>query len=252
MKQGQLKQIPTDLILDPERPLRSDIAPESLTDLVTSIKQIGIIEPLIVHPVDDKYQVIAGHRRLRSAELANLVKVPCLVVEVDEGEVEIIKAHENLVRSEISAVDWAKHLWGLKQQYGVTSAKLGEMLGMSEGWVTQHLKILDYDDYLINALEEGKLGFSAARELSGIRDPETRKVYTNHAIAGGVTPALAARWRTQANTPRLPDNPQTTDPTTENIEVPPPNPYLTCAVCNENIPLGEEVTLTVHKHCRPV
>ena len=116
MKKGQLKELPTDLILDPEQPLRSDISPESLADLVTSIKAIGIIEPLIVHPVDDKYQVIAGHRRLRSAEIANLVKVPCLVVDVEESEVEIIKAHENLVRSEISAVDCAKHLYILKQQ----------------------------------------------------------------------------------------------------------------------------------------
>lgn len=251
MKPGKLQQLPTDLILDPERPLRSDISPESLTDLVRSIKQIGIIEPLIVHPVDDKYQVIAGHRRLRSAEMADLVMVPCLVVEVVENEVEIIKAHENLVRSEISAIDWANHLLRLKQQSGVSNAKLGEMLGMSEPWIKQHLDILRYDGYLLEAVDSGKVSFTSARELSGIKDPRTREVYTKHAISGGVTPALAARWRQQANTPRLTDTPQTADTLNPNIEIAPPNPYLTCAVCNQNIPLGEEVSLVVHQTCKP-
>lgn len=251
MKVGKLKQIPLDLILDPELPMRSDVSAESVADLVASIKQIGIIEPLVVHPHDDKYQVIAGHRRLRAAEIAGQTTAPCLVVEVDEAEIEIVKLHENFARAEINAVDWAKHLTRLKQHYNLSTARLAEMLGMSEAWIQQHMKILEYDDYMIEALETGKLGFSAARELGAIKDPQTRQAYVQHAITGGVTPALAARWKIQANTPRLPDTPNNPTTDTAPVEIPPPSPYEVCAVCNENIPLGEEIHITIHKSCGP-
>lgn len=251
MKNGELRQIPIDVIFDPDLPMRTEISYESVADLVASIRQIGIIEPLVVRAVGEKYQVIAGHRRLTAAKIAQLTTVPCVVTEADDYETEIIKLHENFARAEISAVDWAKHLTRLKQHYHLTTDKLGEILGMSKAWVSQHLKILEYDAYILDALENNKISFSSARELALIKDPKTREAYVGHAVKGGVSPALAVRWRIQANQPTLPPAENTTPADTPTIETPTPSPYLQCAVCNENIPLGEEVTLTIHHACQP-
>src|SRR3990167_7428761 len=71
--------VSTDLIDDPERPMRTDITPASVEDLVLSIKQVGIIEPLIINPKNNRYEVIAGHRRLVACKLAKLLQVPCYI-----------------------------------------------------------------------------------------------------------------------------------------------------------------------------
>ena len=112
----ELKIIPLDRIFDPEKPLRSDLSPESVADLVESIKKVGIIEPLIVATKDDGFEIIAGHRRLVAAEIAGLVEAPCLIVEAQGMDKEILKLHENLARAEINPIDWAIHLDYLKKQ----------------------------------------------------------------------------------------------------------------------------------------
>ena len=242
--------IPLDKILDPELPLRSDLSPESVADLVASIKQVGIIEPLVVAKKGESFEVIAGHRRLLAATIAQLATAPCMVTEVEGLTADILKIHENLARAEINPVDWAKHLDHLKSQYTLSNAKIAEILGMSEQWVDQHLAILRYSPELLDALTANRLAFSSARELAQIRDPKKREQYTDYAVRGGVTPALAAKWRREANIPTLQqtpieggENPELSHPTATN------DPE--CPVCGEPVRLEESITLIVHHFCRP-
>ena len=146
---GRYQILPLDKITDPEMPLRSDLSPESVEDLVISIKQVGIIEPLVVAKRGELFEVIAGHRRLLAATIAGVATAPCLVTEVEGMTLEILKIHENIARSEINPIDWAKHLDYLKSQYNLSIAKLAELTGMSEPWVDQHLAILKYSPELL-------------------------------------------------------------------------------------------------------
>lgn len=84
------KLLPLELIDDPARPLRSDITPESVADLVLSIKQVGVIEPIIVKPQGERFEVIAGHRRLLAATIAKLTLLPCIIRTMGAEEGEII------------------------------------------------------------------------------------------------------------------------------------------------------------------
>lgn len=247
----QYEQISVDRITDPDQPLRADLTEESVGDLVESIKSVGIIEPLIVKRAGDNFEVIAGHRRLLAARIAGTGLVPCIIREENGLEAEILKVHENLARAEISPIDWAKHLSTLKQQYNLTTAKIAEILGMSESWVGQHLDILNYPTEIYQAVAEGKISFSAARELALIKDATKRQVYARAAIKGGVTPALAAQWRREANTaPYKPqENPGGAEEQNTQENTPLPNPI--CPVCKEEIPFEEQVTVTIHTHCQP-
>ena len=196
---GKYSIIPVDRIADPEFPMRTDMTPESVADLVASIRQMGVIEPLVVIKKGDDFEVVAGHRRLFAASIADVAQVPCIVHEATGMELEMLKLHENMGRAEVSPVDWASHLHYLKNEYKVSNGKLAEMLGVSMGWVEQRVAILGYPESLRTALARGQITFSAARELSAITDPKKKEVYIDHAVRGGVTPTLAAQWKRQAN-----------------------------------------------------
>ena len=250
MKQS-IKTIPTDRIKDPERPLRTNLTPESVDDLIFSIKEVGIIQPLIVCESGEGFELIAGHRRLLAAEIVHLTEVPCIVVDAKDLDKEVLKMHENIGRQDINPIDWANQLDYLKQQYKLSNAKLAEMLGFSEAWVSEHLEILNYPVEVLQAIKQGTLSFSAARELAKIRDPIRRGVYVNAAVRGGVTPAMAVRWKMEAN--REPMRQQTTEEATEEkstAELGQLSPTV-CPVCNEVIPYGEIITLQVHPKCQP-
>ena len=242
--------IPLDKIIDPERPLRSDLSPESVEDLVHSISQVGIIEPLVVARKGELFEVIAGHRRLLAATIAQVATAPCMVTESSGLDTEILKMHENIARSEINPIDWAKHLDYLKSQYNLSSAKLSEITGMSDSWVDQHLAILKYPPEILDALASGGMAFSAARELAGIKDEAKRKMHVDYAVRGGVTPALAAKWRREANLPSLPQAPINTESAAD--ESSKYRSWLSaCMVCDKEVELADSLTITIHHWCRP-
>ncbi len=248
---GKYTKLSLDRILDPEKPIREDLSQESVKDLTASIKGIGIINPLIVKKSGDKYELVAGHRRLVAAQIAGLTEAPCLVVEASGIDVEVIKLQENLIRENINPIDWANHIAHLKEQYKLQNAKIADLLGMSEAWVSQHLLILEYPASLLDALKADRLSFSAARELAQIRDPKKRDLYINHAVRGGITPALATRWKKEANREPIDQTPQHPRPEETPPQSPIPASPSPCIICGEAIKPEEAVTLTVHLKCQP-
>lgn len=246
-----VKMVQLDRIKDPERPLRTNLTPESVDDLVFSIREVGIIQPLIVCESGDDYELIAGHRRLMAAEILQLIEVPAIIVDVKNLDKEVMKMHENIGRQDINPIDWANQLAYLKSQYGLTSAKLSEMTGFSESWVSEHLEILKYPPEVLVAIRNGTLAFSAARELAKIKDKTKREVYVKAAVRGGVTPTMATRWKMEANREEIRQPEELNTITSQNYQTYPPAIESLCPVCGKQIPFNEIVTLQVHSDCVP-
>ena len=246
-----VKMVQLDRIKDPERPLRTNLTPESVDDLVFSIREVGIIQPLILCESGDNYELIAGHRRLMAAEILQLIEVPAIIVDVKDLDKEVMKMHENIGRQDINPIDWAIQLEYLKKQYSLTNAKLSEMTGFSPAWVSEHLEIINYPEEVLIAIREGTLSFSAARELAKIKDKNKREIYVRSAVRGGVTPTLAARWKIEANREPIKQEGELNNPTPQNTgNVPEPTEPV-CALCDQPIPFDDIITLQVHSACQP-
>lgn len=127
---------------------RKNFDEEELTELQASIEQYGILEPLIVRPVNDSYQLVAGERRYRAASNLGLQTVPVVIKELTDAEVHEIMLIENLQRSSLEPLEEAQSLQVILSQGKVTQGELGSRLGKSQAWVANRLRLLDAPEEL--------------------------------------------------------------------------------------------------------
>lgn len=216
---------------------------QGILELASSIKQIGIIEPLIVLKADDEYILQAGKRRLLAARQAGLPTVPCIVVEVDQTQSFAITLHENLYRENLNPVDEAYIYQQLRDRHRYSGKEIAAMIGRKEGYVSQRLQIILWPDNLVEALATESISFSVARELSIITDTKHRNWLLKHAIESGVNYRTARRWRIEwQSQPQAPDTePDYTKP--PEPEQPLEQPQVLCWWCGKFHPTNHMITI---------
>ena len=152
---------------NPDQPRRS-FAPEALQELASSLRAKGVLQPLIVrpHPSDrGLYQIVAGERRWRAAQIAQLHEVPVIVRDLDDTEVLEVAIVENIQRSDLNAIEEAASYRQLMDRFGHTQEKLGEALNKSRSHIANLLRLLNLPDQVQAWLKEGKLTAGHARAL---------------------------------------------------------------------------------------
>lgn len=160
---------------NPDQP-RRDFAPEALQELADSIRARGIIQPLIVRKNRDKpdtYEIVAGERRWRAAQLAQLHEVPVLIRDLDDTEVLEVAIIENIQRADLNAIEEAMAFRQLMDRFGHTQEKLAEALGKSRSHIANLLRLLTLPDEVQTWLREGKLSAGHARALVTSENPVT-------------------------------------------------------------------------------
>ena len=154
------------LFPNPDQP-RRDFSPEALADLASSIRQKGVIQPLIVrpHPAKEGYEIVAGERRWRAAQLAGLHDLPVLVRNFDDTEVIEVAIIENIQRADLNPVEEAWAYRQLMEKFGHTQEKLAEALGKSRSHIANILRLLNLPADVLDMLRTGKLTSGHARAL---------------------------------------------------------------------------------------
>ncbi|SDN82919.1 chromosome partitioning protein, ParB family [Lutimaribacter pacificus] len=158
---------------NPDQPRRS-FTPEQLEELSASIKEKGIIQPLIVRPrpdSDGEYEIVAGERRWRAAQMARLHEVPVLVRDFNDTEVLEVAIIENIQRADLNPVEEAAGYRQLMDKFGHTQEKLSEVLGKSRSYIANLVRLLSLPDEVQTYLREGKLSAGHARALITSEDP---------------------------------------------------------------------------------
>ncbi|MDD6022562.1 MAG: ParB/RepB/Spo0J family partition protein [Acutalibacteraceae bacterium] len=145
---------------------------KALSELADSIAQHGVIQPLLVRPIQDGYQLVAGERRWRAARLAGLTEVPVVVKELSDSETMEIALIENLQREDLNPIEEAEGLQLLIDTYGLTQDECAKRVGKSRPAITNSLRLLNLPGALSQLVRDGKLSSGHARALLPLGDEE--------------------------------------------------------------------------------
>lgn len=151
---------------------RKNFNEDSLKELSDSIKQHGIVQPLIVSKQKDYYEIIAGERRWRAAKMAGLKEVPVIIKDYSPQEIMEVALIENIQREDLNPVEEAKAYQRLIQEYDLKQEEVAEKVSKSRTAVTNSLRLLKLDDRILDMLSDEIISSGHARALLGISDPE--------------------------------------------------------------------------------
>lgn len=151
---------------------RKDFDEEAIKSLAASIKEKGVLQPLIVRPKDGEYELIAGERRLRASKEAGLTEVPVIVKELSDSEVLEIALIENLLRENLSAIEEANAYQSLMDKFSHTQERVASIVGKSRSYIANTLRLLSLPEKVKQLVCEGKLSAGHARCLVGLDNAE--------------------------------------------------------------------------------
>src|SRR5213592_3503988 len=154
---------------------RKEFAPEALQELVDSIRQHGIIQPLIVRQIDGRHELIAGERRWRAAQEAGLTQVPVIVRTASDSEVLELSLIENLQRADLNPIEEAQAYARLSNEFGMRQEDIAQKVGRSRAAVANSMRLLDLHQQVQTWLTQGLLSVGHAKVLLALKEPEEQR-----------------------------------------------------------------------------
>ena len=169
----QVRSLPVEHIAKGRYQPRRDFDADSLRELADSIAAQGVIQPIVVRPLEQpgRYEIIAGERRWRAAQQAGLGEIPVVIRDVDEQTAIAIALIENIQRDDLNPLEEATALQRLLGEFGLTHQQVAEAVGKSRTTVTNLLRLLELNDDVKQGLEQGRLEMGHARALLGLKGP---------------------------------------------------------------------------------
>jgi ParB family chromosome partitioning protein len=195
----QIEQIKIIDIDEPEHAMRSDAWSDDIESLAKSIAQFGLLQPITLRKNGERYEVIAGHRRLLAHKHLGYPFISGIVREADKSDSDAMKVHENLYRADVNPVDQAVFLYEYMERAGLNIDELAKQLNRTVAWVTSRIQILAYPPYLIEFVGEGKLSMATAEILNQIPNELIREKYCRDAAIIGLSATRAKYWVSQAS-----------------------------------------------------
>ncbi len=207
LEKADLMQLPVDQIdANPFQP-RRDFDPAEIAALASSLKEHGMLQPVLVRPMDGRFQLVAGERRLRAAQAAHLHQIPARVMELDDQRVSEMAMVENLQREDLNAMDKAVAFKGYMDRYSGTQEELARRLGLDRSTIANLIRLLDLPAEVQDAVRVRKLTAGHARALLGLEDPAAQLAAAEQVIREGLsvraTEALVASGTPGAPKSRL-------------------------------------------------
>ena len=160
---------------------------DALNELANSIREHGIIQPLVVRSLQDKYEIIAGERRYKAASLIGMKKVPCIVMNLSDNESAEVAVIENIQRKEMTPLEEAKSFKKILDKGYLTQEELARRMGKSQSSIANKLRLLNLDEVVQDAILEGKISERHARSLLKIENPQEQRNILSEIITKRLT-----------------------------------------------------------------
>jgi ParB family chromosome partitioning protein len=187
-----LKQIPLELLQRGQFQPRIDMRQDSLEDLANSIRAQGIVQPIVARPVGNggasqRYEIIAGERRWRAAQMAGLNQIPTVIRDVPDDAAIAMSLIENIQRENLNPLEEARALDRLIREFDLTHAEAASAIGRSRATVSNLLRLQDLADKVIPMLESRQLEMGHARALLSISDPQQQHDAARQVVKKGMS-----------------------------------------------------------------
>lgn len=204
-EQQLLKEIPVDLIQRGKYQPRRDIDPESLQELAESIRAQGIMQPIVVRPIANrKYEIIAGERRWRAAQLAGLDQVPAVIRDVSDESAIAMALIENIQREDLNPIEEAVSLQRLQQEFELTQQEVADAVGKSRSTIANLLRLMSLQEDVRLLLERGDLEMGHARALlalAGMQQSQAARTVVGKGMSVRQTEALVRTLQARQESP---------------------------------------------------
>ena len=186
------------VMANPDQP-RKEFEEEALKDLAASIKEKGVLQPILVERKEDKYQIIAGERRYRAASLAGLKEVPVIEKELsEEGKLEIALI-ENIQREDLSPIEEAKAFSVLIKNYKIGQDELSKRVGKNRSTIANSLRLLKMPQDMQDAISSGEISSGHARAILSVVNPADQRILFNRIMSGSVSVREAEKQAADLN-----------------------------------------------------
>lgn len=175
-------QIPIEEIIPNRFQPRLTFDERGLQELSDSIKEHGIIQPLVLRRIGDKYEIIAGERRYKAATIAGLTRVPAVIADVDDNKSAEVAIVENVQRRDLTSIEEARSYKNLLDKGYLTQAELAKKMGISQSAIANKLRLLNLDDTVQDALLNNKISERHARSLLVLPDKKSQQEWLKRII----------------------------------------------------------------------
>lgn len=226
-----------------------DTSHEHIKEISESIKLIGVIEPLIVRRTDKGLEIVAGCVRYRAALLAGLKAVPCIILNLDLKDSEILKLHENVKRIPLDHVDQGHTFIMMMETFDMTEKDISESVGKSIAYISQHISLVRLGNELTQAVKDKLISFSQARELMRVDDPVERNRLLRYCQEDGATIKVLQQWVQEyfSNISKSPPSEQEIHtPKSDLVDIHVSRP---CEACEKLTEISKIYSLLLCKHC---
>jgi ParB/RepB/Spo0J family partition protein len=239
-------------LLEPRNPARESFDEAKLYELIESIKEVGILEPLIVQKEGSRFRIQAGHRRFVAGRAAGLRRFPCMMYLEGQGLGEAIKHHENKFREDLNCAEEARHFQNLlANDCGGDVDRLCALVRERRGYVEDRLLLIEGDPTVFQALSDSAISIGVASELNKVRDQARRIMYLEAAMQGGATVRVVRDWRMKGNADDLilGDVHLADDPNWFKPEAPALPSQMACYICESTDDSHDLDIMYVHRSC---
>ncbi len=188
-----MKPVPVDVIQRSKYQPRMSIHPDRLEELADSIRVQGLVQPVVVRPVDDGYELIAGERRWRAAQLAGLNEIPAVIKPISDQVAAAMTLIENIQREDLNPLEEANAFQRLIEEFQLTHQQVAEAVGRSRATISNMLRLLDLGEEAKGYLAQGTLEMGHARALLALSD-ETQSEAAHYVVARALSVRETERY----------------------------------------------------------
>ncbi len=216
---SNLKQIPVEHIQRGKYQPRTQFGPEALQELADSIKAQGLVQPVVVRPIDGGFELIAGERRWRASQIAGLHEIPAVVRDIPDQAAAAMSLIENIQREDLNPLEEANALQRLIREFGLTHQQTADSVGRSRASVSNLLRLLELSEEVKALVDQGLLEMGHARALlalTGAKQLEVARKVAHRGLSVRETERLVKRLLNESQTP--PAQAANKDPDVRRIE----------------------------------